>query len=389
MLFVLCGCDASSIADAGSRDATADVQSVRDASAGDTSALDGIPGDAIESDLATASDVSAQDTVVPGADVTDASRPLDRFESLFARRFVPHATPWPAATDPSGVSYHCLAAASGLRRANAGASFDATFRAQLDLATRAAADHLLAIAPTWGGSGWGLDRAWDAFSDGTTNAANTVYAFQTGLATWCLAEAADVTGDTRYRTLAARAITNYRTRAFVRHGEGYPINCTTCGYFWYSLAAADVGRMVKNTNIEMAVASLVLDRYGADSAARLSGAQATLAQYGEIFSYANYGYLGRYDTAYVPMGSSWYDDHNSFEAYLLLRASELLGRTDFRAAAITHYDAYAPRGSAAYVAYAACHFARVHAPAAATCAGWIEANGANNPAGVGLVMDYR
>lgn len=45
----------------------------------------------------------------------------------------------------------------------------------------------------------------------------------------------------------------------------YAIDCTSCGYSWYSLAGADVGRFVKNTNIEMAVASFALDRYFPDA----------------------------------------------------------------------------------------------------------------------------
>src|SRR5207244_2328270 len=34
-----------------------------------------------------------------------------------------------------------------------------------------------------GGPGWGLDYAWDAFQDGTTNPAFTAYAWETGMAT--------------------------------------------------------------------------------------------------------------------------------------------------------------------------------------------------------------
>jgi hypothetical protein len=214
-----------------------------------------------------------------------------------------------------------------------------------------------------------------------------VYAFQTGLAIWCLAEAGDVLGNSTYATLAKTANSAYREHAFVAYGMGHPIDCTSCGYFWYSRAANDVGRYVKNTNIEMAVAGLVVDRRFGDAAAKDAGEKAASSQYGEIVSYANYGYLGRYDSAYVA-GKSAFDDHNSFEAYLLLRAAQLLGNASFRTAAIMHYDAYASHGSEAYVAYAACHFARVHAPAAKVCRDFITASGATNPAGVGLVMEY-
>jgi hypothetical protein len=329
-------------------------------------------------------DAAALEDAPPAAPV---SRPLDPLEALFARHFRPTTVP-ARFNSPSGASYHCLAAASAYRRARDGAAFAPAFRDALRDATRAAADSLVASAPRWGGAGWGLDKPWDAFGDGTTNAATAVYAFQTGLAIWCLAEAADALGMPAYRALAERAMNAYRGGAFVPHGEGYPINCASCAYFFYSRDRNDRGRLVKNTNIEMAVAALAIDRYGADPTNRAAAAAAALAQYREIMSYANYGYLGRYDPMYRA-GANEFDDHNSFEAYLLLRAAEMLGRTDFLTAARTHYTAYAPRGDPAYVAYAACHFVRILPAARATCTAFIKTHGATNPAGVGLVMDYR
>src|SRR5258708_32007951 len=121
------------------------------------------------------------------------------------------------------------------------------------------------------------------------------------------------------------------------------------------------------TRATLPVASLAVDRYGADAAAHASGAEATSSQYGEIVSYANYGYLGRYDVGYTDAGKSSFDDHNSFEAYLLLYAGELLARSIFVDAAVKHYEAYAPHGSVDYVAYAACQFARVLPAAKTTC----------------------
>jgi hypothetical protein len=314
------------------------------------------------------------------------SRPLDPLEELFQRAFSPRTGPF---ANPAAAAYHCLAAASAYRRAQQGAAFSSEFTGKLQRATRASADFLVQGAGRWGGLGWGLDDPWDAFGDGTTNPATTVYAFQTGLAIWCLAEAAAVTGERAYRNLAVRAQAAYRQRAYVRHGQGYPIDCTSCGYFWYSLSANDAGRFVKNTNIEMAVSGLALDRYQASPADREAGMAAAFSQLGEIRTYQNYGYLGRYDRGYTAAGSKSFDDHNSFEAYLLLRAGELLGRADLTEAAAVHYRAYAAKGSEAYVAYAACHFARRLPDAARTCTAWVEAHGATNPAGIGLVMDYR
>ncbi len=332
------------------------------------------------SDTLDATDTLAADSADALADV---GRPLDEWEALFQEKFVPNTT----LTEPASASYHCLSTASALRRARAGASFSPAFVAKLEAATKASAGALVASASTWGGDGWGLDKAWDAFGDGTTNPTTTVYAFQTGLAIWCLAEAGDVLADAAMKALAKKAMDAYRESAFVAYGKGYPIDCTSCGYFWYSRSKNDVGRYVKNTNVEMAVAALAVDRRQGDATNKAVGAQAAASHYGEIVSYSNYGYLGRYDASYVA-GASLFDDHNSFEVYLLFRAGQLLANASFQTAAKTHYDAYAPKGSAAYVAYAACHLARVHAPAAKACRDYVTASGATNPAGVGLVMDY-
>lgn len=321
---------------------------------------------------------------VPPADT--GTRPLDSLEALFERRFSP-ITSASRFSVPASAAYHCLAAASAYRRARAGAAFAPAFRDALRDATTAAANSLVATAPRWGGAGWGLDMAWDAFGDGSTNPASTVYAFQTGLAIWCLVEAADALDAPSYRALAARSLAAYRSGAYVNSSGPYPLPCSSCGYFFYSMNRNDRGRLVKNTNIEMAMASLALHRYGADSTALATGAAATLSQYGEVHSYSNYDYLSRYDPRYR-VGASAFDDHNSFEAYLLLRASQLLRRSDFQSAAVAHFNAFAPRGTEAYVAYAACHFARILPTARSTCVRWVEAHGATNPAGVGLVMDY-
>lgn len=311
----------------------------------------------------------------------------DRLGDLFGRAFQP-ITSQEFFTEPVTPSHHCLAAASAYRRAPSSASFSPSFIASLLAATRASAGWLVANVGKWGGYGWGLDFAWDAFGDGTKNSVDTVYAFQTGLATWCLAEAASVTGDASYRALADRVLSEYRRAAFVPAGPAYPIDCPSCGYFWYSTNANDVSRFVKNTNIEMAVASLVLDRYGADAAARTVGEAAAASQLREIRDAMNYGYFGRFDPYFSPSANR-FDDHNSFEAYLLLRAGELLGSSDHVAAARDHYMAYVTHGSRNYVAYSACHLARVLPAAERTCVGWVTAHGATNPAGVGLVMDYR
>ncbi|MBI5514682.1 MAG: hypothetical protein HY909_12980 [Deltaproteobacteria bacterium] len=339
---------------------------------------------------------SATDTAVapPDAEVdapedaamVDAGRPLDPWEALFAMNFRPSASPTRWANAPD-AAYHCLAAASALRRGQRGAAFTPAFQAQLRDATEASVRWLADNAPRWGGSGWGLTAAFDAFGDGTTNPADTVYAFETGLAVWCLAEAADVLVVPMHRTRAQNALAAYR-RAFVTRAQEPRIGCLECGYFWHSLNMNDHGRFVKYSNVALAVASLAVDRYGADATARSQGLLSAGSQRREVQA-DNYGYLGRFDRLYTAAEGRSFDDHNAFEAYALLRAGELVGDDALQMYARLHFEAYAARGSASQVAYAACHFARTVPSADRTCRAYIDANGATNAAGVGLVMDYR
>jgi hypothetical protein len=355
------------------------------------SALDGAPPGDTGAELADTGALDALETTSDGASdevvaAMDAGRPLDPWEALFAANFRPSAsaTRWTTAPD---AAYHCLAAASALRRAQRGAAFSPAYAMQLRDATEASVRWLTDNAPRWGGNGWGLTAPFDAFGDGTTNPMDTVYAFETALAVWCLVEAADVLVVPMHRERAQNALSNYR-RAFVTRMMAPRLACGDCGYFWHSLSMNDNGRFVKYGNVAMAVASLATDRYGADATARSQGLLAAAAQRHELQA-ENYGYLGRYDRAYSSAEGRSFDDHNGFEAYALLRCSELAGDEALQLAARLHYEAYATRGSASQVAYAACHFARTVPTADRTCRAYIEANGATNAAGVGLVLDYR
>jgi hypothetical protein len=198
------------------------------------------------------------------------------------------------------------------------------------------------------------------------------------------AEAYDVLRVPGYRTLATSAFDSYGAQTYVSASS----LCSGCGYFWYSDHRNDVGRYVKNTNIEMAVAALAIDRYIGDVVTRRIGMAAAKAHFFEIAERGNYNYLGVADARYDVRVSKW-DAHNPFEAYLLLRAGEMLGNEDYVAVAKAHYEAYAPHGSGSTLAYGACHFARYSADAKITCEAWVESMTAGGAAGVGLVMDYR
>lgn len=336
-------------------------------------------------DGSTDASVDAAVDAVP----TDASagRDLDALEQLFETSFVP-ATSEASFAGTVDAAYHCIAAAGAVRRARAGARWGEGYLEALERGLGFAADRVTHDAATWHDLGWGLDMPWDAFGDGSVNPASTVYGFQTSFAIWCLAEAADVTGNPTYRALAESTFERYRSRAFVMSSEAHRLDSASCGYFFYSDQPTDVGRLVKNVNASMSVAALVLDHYGASPEARAAGLAGALSQSSEV-SYASYGYLGIYDTEYTSAHGMSFDDHNSIEVYSLWHAGKLLSNETMRTRALAHYRAYRDHGSPSYVGYAACNLAREDDEARDRCATWVEAHGANSSAGIGLVTEYE
>jgi hypothetical protein len=321
----------------------------------------------------------------------EALRPLDKFEALFVKNWVPRPTDPGVVWNAPAAAYEGLAAASAYRRALEGAAFEPALRERFLAHMRLCADWLVDNSPSWKGVGWGILNAWDAFQDGTTNPADTVYAFQTGISVWALAEIAEILGDNRYRDMAKKAMDHYRLTAYLTPTTGLPTDCAECGYFLYSDAPGDRRRGTKNTNIEVALGGIALDYYFPDTANREASIAAATYHAIEIGVAKNYNYLSIWDPGYSPAGGRW-DSHNASEAFWFLRAAQLAGRSDWVGYAIEQYQAYAPHAGTGFKNFMSCHFVDLLPEADATCTGWHEAGGAGTPVNglrvLGLVMRY-
>ncbi|MGE0868276.1 MAG: hypothetical protein AB7P03_06935 [Kofleriaceae bacterium] len=312
-------------------------------------------------------------------------RALDRRESLFAQYYRMHLHEPAGEWNPSTAAYEAIAVAAAYRRAVDGAGFAPELRAEYLEHLRYAATWLVDHMPAWQGVGWGGPAAWDAYQDGSLNPANTVYAYQTGTAILALAEAASLIGEpTPYRDAAVRAMNHYLATAYIA-----PPGCASCGYFVYSDHLNDRHRGVKNTNMEMALGGLVLDRYFPDPATRVAAVAAAEYHFTEIHDHENYSYLSVWDPSYFPTGGRW-DVHNSIETWYLLRAGELLGRQDYIDAAIAHYNAYDPHAPNVWERnLMSCHFARYLASADQRCETFlVQHQSAASDKALGLVLAY-
>lgn len=126
---------------------------------------------------------------------------------------------------------------------------------------------------------------------GTCDPKFTKYAFQTALATTCLARLAHLTADQRYAKMALRAVEDSWTK-----GEA-PKACPGCFYYWYSYNLNDSRRYIRNTNALMGMAvanvfSLTHDQRLRDRALAVARAEAR-----EITA-GNMGYWGIDDLRY-------------------------------------------------------------------------------------------
>jgi hypothetical protein len=118
---------------------------------------------------------------------------------------------------------------------------------------RVGADWLVANRFSGGGVGWGLPFAWDAFQDGSTNPASTIYGITTAIAVRGLLDVYGLTKDESYAETARLAL-DYYQRFYTRTQEH--------GFFWYSDQASDA---IATYN----VSSMLLGQYA--RAARLFG----------------------------------------------------------------------------------------------------------------------
>lgn len=168
-------------------------------------------------------------------------------ELVAAGRRVMVAHPAKANAVLPGIGYTCMAAAALVDSGDRDARPTA----------RAAAD--VVMRKLIGGPdqprGWGYEGAEtcagpgssDAFGDGTCNAGDTAYAFQTGLGATCLARASLATGNPTYANVARRVLARWG-RAAVRP-------CADCVQFQPSDSANDQGRAIRNTNTLMGMAA--------------------------------------------------------------------------------------------------------------------------------------
>jgi hypothetical protein len=150
---------------------------------------------------------------------------------------------------------------------------------------------------TSGGPAFGLDEAWDAFGDGSTNPAFTAYTWQSGMVALGAAHLARyfARAGERHADLAPR-ITELRAFAesLVEYWHAfYTRPSAGLGFYWYSDRSADA-KAVHNTSALVAMASQALAESGSspafgerppETAALL---HARLRRTGDGFTYWNY-----------------------------------------------------------------------------------------------------
>lgn len=128
----------------------------------------------------------------------------------------------------------------------------------------------------------------DAFGDGTCNAPDTVYSFQTGLGIACLAKAGALLGNKGFLTMAGQALSYWQQYTLAA------VPCTGCAYYLYSDDPNDSGRYVRNVNVFMAYGAAVLGAAAGDPAATQLASRAMRSELDERRA-GNEGYLGRLD----------------------------------------------------------------------------------------------
>lgn len=194
------------------------------------------------------------------------------------------------------LSYDCSALYEG---ATALQGIDSTRVSSFQTYAKSIADYLVTHKDDLneGLTGWGLSYAWDAFQDGTTNPAFTKYAFQTSIAGRCLLDAYTATGNNTYLQTTEDAITSFQNASTATTFNDP--SCSNCFYFGYSLNANDNGRLVKNTNMSMAMVVSKLSKItGNSSYTTLANTLFKTEEY-EIDIRTNYNYLGFNDPFYA------------------------------------------------------------------------------------------
>jgi len=166
---------------------------------------------------------------------------------------------------------------------------------------------------------------YDAFGDGTCNPPNTVYAFQTGLATACLASTSKLAGDPAMFDTAKAVFASWRPYLI----PAAP--CPDCAYFAMSNSPNDAGRYVRNMNVFMALAGASLGAAGDAEAGQL--ARRLMASELAESAHGNKGYLGYMDRGWKKnpaLESDRIENHAASVAIVSKRIGELLDSSDYR-----------------------------------------------------------
>lgn len=109
-----------------------------------------------------------------------------------------------------------------------------------------------------GGPGFGLDEAWDAFGDGSTNPAYTAYTWQSGMVALGVAKIARVLDESGHP--AAGETLDYAT-ALVERWDDQFTALPDGGFWWYSTQPSDA-IAVHNTSALVAMASQIASESG-------------------------------------------------------------------------------------------------------------------------------
>lgn len=187
----------------------------------------------------------------------------------------------------SAAQGYLLQAMARFLRAADGREFPGGEPARDALVTAAIAevDELIAGASRvlGGAPGYGLDEAWDAFGDGSTNPAFTNYAWQTGMVATGVGElllylrdagarhADRATDARRMQGFLSSMIVPYQSRSSAIAGAS-----PAAAYYWYSFASADA-KNTHNTNALIATATWMLGELEGDSALRARAQQSSEA----------------------------------------------------------------------------------------------------------------
>ncbi len=220
----------------------------------------------------------------------------------------------------NNLGWDCLAAVALVRAGDVRAKDRVEAIAQA-LAAQAVVDSATKRVQGWRAtlaSAQCKNGGFDAFGDGTCNAPDTTYAFQTGLAIACLAQASDALRRPEWLRLAGEAMDHWRER---RLPGGV---CEGCVYFATSDSAYDAARYVRNMNMFMAFGAASLGAVRGDRELMDLAAKAARSDVAERTD-GNRGYLGRLDPQWKARATERdrIEDHSAAVALLALD----MGRT--------------------------------------------------------------